>query len=250
MCNSTGLKASGVFVDLENMANGQKGNHFDICKIMACVGKISAPVLRKAYGDWGRFAKHRTDFTSEAFDMIHYASMVSGKNGLDIQMTVDVLEAIFLLPHIATVFLLTGDSDYCPLVRILHKYERRVIGIGWSESTGKLFRRHCDDFWSCDEIAALPDNEQKWMNSKAINLLLGQVAEDLDLEPNDWVRMSTLKQAMLQRDPAFDEKQHGFSGFSQFVNAHPDLHSKFSQEISDYFVQLPGSTGVRRNGKH
>jgi uncharacterized LabA/DUF88 family protein len=246
MNNATELRASGIFVDLENMANGQQGVHFDISQIMSRASAVSSPVLRKAYGNWGRFAPYRHDFMNEAFDLSQFFKMPSGKNGLDMQMSVDALEAIYLFPHIELLFLVTGDTDFCPLVRVLRKHGRQVIGIGWLKSTGKAFRQHCDDFWPYDEIAGLSTVKVKSMNSDALRNLINQAAADLN--GNEWVKMSTFKDAILRRDPAFDEKNYGFTGFSKFVEAHPGLRSRFSERLSDYLVQLPGSDQENGNG--
>lgn len=143
MSNITKLKASAIFVDLENiaLASDRKGVRFNLLPIMAHISEISSPVLRKAYGDWGRFAKYRNDFIDKAFDLVQvFGNGVSGKNGVDIQMSVDAIETIFFFPHITTIFLVTGDSDYCPLVRMLRKHERSIIGISWLECTSKIFR--------------------------------------------------------------------------------------------------------------
>lgn len=244
MCNSTVLKASAIFVDLENIAHGEKGDHFDISQIMARVNKINPPVLRKAYGDWGQFARYRSDFTDEAFDLVQVAW---GKNGVDIQMSVDALEAIFLFSHIGTIFLVTGDSDYCSLARVLRKHQRRVIGISWLESIGKAFRQHCDEFWPYDEIADTSVNGRNWINSEPVQQLILQATEDLG--PGQSVRLSRLKEAMRRRDSSFDEKRHGFPKFKSFVEAHPDLVLRFSGETSEYLVTLPGGRNVSNNDR-
>lgn len=246
MNNSLDLNASAIFVDLENMVGGEHGARFDISQVMNRVGKRGIPVLRKAYGNWGRYAPYRHDFINQAFDQVQLFNVTEVKNGLDIQMSVDALEAIFLFPHIKTIFLLSGDSDFCPLVRILRKHGRQVIGIGWLASTSKALREHCDEFWPYDELAGISTIERKSITSKALKYLISQVATELG--PGEWVKMSTLKDAILRRDPAFDEKQYGYSSFSQFVDAYPDLQAKFSERFSDYLVRLPGGESTGTNG--
>lgn len=147
------LKVSSVFVDLENMVGQRQGRRFDIAQIMSQVSEISTPVLRKAYGEWGRLAKfYRDDFIEQAFDLVQLFAISPGKNGLDIQMSVDSLEAIFLWPNISLVFLVTGDGDFCSLVRTLRRHGRQVIGIGWLEQTSKTFQKHCDEFWPYESL--------------------------------------------------------------------------------------------------
>jgi uncharacterized LabA/DUF88 family protein len=230
-------KKSAVFVDLENMAGGETSERFDISNVMQSINKISIPVLKRSYGDWGRFARYRDDFTGESFDLVQVASRQSGKNGVDIQICVDALEAIFLFPHISLVFIIAGDSDYCPLVRVLRKHEREVIGIGWLASTGKLLHRHCDEFWSYDELVETFNLEHSWIHSNKVKSLLQQVT--LDFGSEAWIRLSALKQALCRYDSTFDEKEHGFSCFSQFVKQHPDLQLEYAVSLSDYRVRLP-----------
>ena len=91
------------------------------------------------------------------------------------------------------------------------------------------------------------EENQKLGNCAKLNLLLQQIFDD---PPSaDWVRMSALKNAMLNRDPAFDEKEYGFAKFSDFVTAHPHLVTKFSEESSDYLVRFWRNRIVRQNGK-
>ena len=245
----TELKASGIFVDLENMAvaGERQGVRFDLSRIMTRVGEISIPILRKAYGDWGRFATYQEDFVDRAFDLVQLFSTPPGKNGLDIQMSVDAVEAIILWPRIDIVFLITGDSDYCPLVRMLRKHGRQVIGIGWQHCTGKTFQEHCDEFWPYDELVGL-SVVQKLRNCEGLQRLFSQVSAEL--EPDQWVDIGTFKKIMLRYDPSFNEKQYGFAKLSEFATAHPDLQVKSPDGSSGYLVQLPSSKCVERNGKH
>lgn len=240
--------ASAIFVDMENMANGQKGNQFDISQIMAYIGSSHPPILRKAYGNWGRFAKYQSSFTEAAFDLVQLSQSKSGKNGLDIHLTTDALEAIFLFPHLTTIFLVTGDSDYCPLVRKLRKHGRQVIGVAWAERTGEVFQQHCDEFRSYDEIIAALDSKQQLLHSENVKQLISQAFTELGHDK--WISISILKTVMLRHDPMFDEKQYGFIKFSQFVDAHPDLKLKFSEEQSNYLVCLSINGNGSKNGKH
>ncbi len=250
MNNVAELKTSSVFVDLENMAMaGERlGIRFDLAHLMTRVGQVSVPVLRKAYGDWGRFAKYQDDFVERAFDLIQLFSIASGKNGLDIQMSVDAMEAISLWPRITTTFLITGDSDYCPLVRMLRKHGRQVIGIGWLHCAGKAFQEHCDEFWPYDDMTGPSPSQQKFIDSEVVKRLISQAAAELG--PGECVRMSILKDTLRHYDPTFDEKQYGFTKFSEFVAAYPDLQVKSSANSSHDLVQLPRCNYIEQNGKH
>lgn len=249
MDNYTIPKASAIYVDLENMAlTGEDlALEFDVSLVMERVAAYSRPILRKVYGNWHRFTKYGPAFMEAAFELVQCFSGTSGKNGVDIQLSVDALEGLILWQHINTVFLVTGDSDYCPLVRTLRKLDRQVIGIGWLASTSKVFREHCDEFWPYDEIIKTSAVSMKLANCAKLTLLLQQVFGDL--QTAEWVRMSTLKSTMLKRDSAFDEKEHGFAKFSDFVVAHPFLLTRFSEESSDYLVKYLPNGVIMQNRK-
>lgn len=244
MSNLTELKASGIFVDLENMARGseQQGVHFDITRIMAHVGEISQPVLRKAYGEWGRFARYRTDFLDTAFDLVHLFTIAPGKNSLDIQMSVDAIEAIFLWPHISLVFLVTGDGDYCPLVRALRRHGRQVIGIGWLEHTSKTFQKQCDEFWPYDEIADFSTVGQRLVSLKTVIQPTSQTSGDI--EP----RKSREKDGMLSENFAMQQKRNGSAKSAQLPDTRHDFEAQFSETLSDQLEQLLGKRQESTNG--
>lgn len=243
MCTSTELKASGIFVDVDNMVLGQQAEQFDIGRIMARVRQENPPVLRRAYGDWGRFATLRPDFTREAFDLVQVGA---GKNGVDIQLAVDALEAIFFLPHIGTIYLVTGDSDYCALARVLRRHRRRVVGISWLDALAKNFREHCDEFWPYDELPRITPEAQQWASSEPVRELIQQAAALLG--PGHWVHLSALKTTLLDLGPAFDEKKYGFAQFKDFVDAQPDLVLRFSGVKNEYEARLPADDRIARNG--
>lgn len=243
MCISTELKASGIFVDVDNMVLGQQADQFDIGRVMARVRQESPPLLRRAYGDWGRFAQLRPDFTREAFDLVQVGA---GKNGVDIQLAVDALEAIFFLPHIGTIYLVTGDSDYCALARVLRRHRRRVVGISWLDALAKNFREHCDEFWPYDELTGNGTPAQQWVRSERVRGLIRQAAALLG--PGEWVKLSKLKIILLDLDPTFDEKKQGFAQFKDFVEAQPDLVLRFSDVIGEYEARLPADDRIARNG--
>lgn len=246
-----GQTISAVFVDLENAAQARPDARFDIGQLMERVRGQTRPILRKAYGDWGRFASFRHDFLKEAFDQTQLFGLgASGKNGLDIQLSLDALEALFLFPNIEVVVLVTGDSDFCPLVRMLRRHGRKVIGVGWRHSTSRAFRDHCDEFWEYEGLVGLEAHRP---------ISRGEVAADPTLRhlidgcvarfgAGNWVKMSSLKDQFLSVDPSFDEGAWGFNTFGELVKNHPSLLTRFQENISDYIVRLPGGDGATPEG--
>ncbi len=142
------LPLSAVFVDVENMTvdRDQGIVGFDIDRVMDHVSKDTRPIVRKAYADWSRLRWFREGFLRAGFDQVQTTYVNRSKNTLDMQMCVDALESALLGPEIATVVLVTSDSDFSPLTRTLRRHGKHVIGVGWEAKVNGIFRSHCDLF--------------------------------------------------------------------------------------------------------
>ena len=144
----TPLPLSAIFVDVENMTvdRDQGIVGFDIDRVMDHVSKDTRPIVRKAYADWSRLRWFREGFLRAGFDQVQTTYVNRSKNTLDMQMCVDALESALLGPDIATVVLVTSDSDFSPLTRTLRRHGKHVIGVGWEAKANAIFRSHCDLF--------------------------------------------------------------------------------------------------------
>lgn len=144
----TPLPLSAIFVDVENMTvdRDQGIVGFDIDRVMDHVSKDTRPIVRKAYADWSRLRWFREGFLRAGFDQVQTTYVNRSKNTLDMQMCVDALESALLGPEIATVVLVTSDSDFSPLTRTLRRHGKHVIGVGWEAKVNGIFRSHCDLF--------------------------------------------------------------------------------------------------------
>ncbi|MCA8960917.1 MAG: NYN domain-containing protein [Planctomycetes bacterium] len=219
-----------VFVDLENVAIGvreAKYGSLEIDRVLARLvekGKIS---VKKAYADWSNFKEYKLPFHEAAIELIDIPhKKVGGKNSADIKMVVDALELSYTKSHIDTFALVTGDSDFSPLVSKLRENNKMIIGVGVKNSTSDLLMENCDEFIFYDDLVrkrrrgkkqtATPKFEPK--EAEAFNLTLESILALLR-EDKDVLWASMVKQTIKRKRPSFNEEYHGFPTFSKLLEA-------------------------------
>ncbi len=249
-----------VFCDLENVAIGVQTAHyakFDIKKVLERLLLRGNIVTKKAYCDWERYRNLKDGLHEAAFELIEIPHVrQSGKNSSDIRMVVDALDLCYTKSHISNFVIISGDSDFSPLVSKLRENNKTVIGIGVKNSSSDLLVANCDEFLFYDDMVreeegsrrqrmatvkspevkpeakleakleAKPDavldgtdEERKEVKrQEAIHLVL-ETAEALFNErgENDKVWGSMVKQALRRRKPGFNESYYGFRSFSQLL---------------------------------
>lgn len=150
-----------VFVDFENLALGvrdMKGGEFRVDIILKRLLEKGRIVFKRAYCDWGSYRDHVRDFHKHGIELIDIPrSKMSGKNSADIHMVVDALDICYSKTHIDMFALLTGDSDFSPLVSKLKENNKRVIGCGVKQSTSNLLIANCDEFIYYDDLVRLQE---------------------------------------------------------------------------------------------
>lgn len=220
-----------VLIDFENIAAGtdKEGlGRFDIDALMARVKDKGRILVARSYADWGRFARFKQSLLSNNVTMYELTSHgMQDKNRADIAMVVDCLELAFTRDYVDTFVVVSGDSDFTPLVLKLRELRKRVIGIGTRRSTSRLLINACDEFIFYDSIV-----EQKQARprrrpaSKAPNKavekamdFLVEMVEGLMRENPTPPLASIVKTAMLRRQPDFSESDIGFSSFTRFLEA-------------------------------
>src|ERR671925_162082 len=156
MANSTDTKSLAVFCDFENVALGvREANYaqFDIGKVLERLLLKGAIVVKKAYCDWDRYKDFKPAMHSAAFELIEIPHVrQSGKNSADIRMVVDALDLCYTKAHVDTFVILSGDSDFSPLVSKLRENNKCVIGVGVKQSTSDLLIANCDEFLYYDDL--------------------------------------------------------------------------------------------------
>src|SRR6185436_517869 len=156
---------TAVFVDFENLALGteqDKKGRFEIELVLKRLLERGRIVFKRAYCDWTRFQNFMREFHLQGFEMIDIPrSNVSGKNSADIRMVVDAIDLCYSKSHIDTFLLVTGDSDFSPLVSKLKENDKRVVGCGVRSSTSDLLANNCDEFIFYDDLLRVQKRTQQ-----------------------------------------------------------------------------------------
>jgi uncharacterized protein (TIGR00288 family) len=139
-----------AFFDFENIIQGVRDAHYDRFRLELILDRLVEKgkiIYKRAYCDWGRFKEHKNDFHEASVELIDIPTKrISGKNSADIRMVVDALDLCYQRDHITAFALITGDSDFSPLVNKLNEYNKHIIGIGVKNSTSELLVSVCDEF--------------------------------------------------------------------------------------------------------
>ncbi len=219
-----------VLVDFENMARpGAKSrDDFDINLVLSRLAEKGRVVVKRAYADWGRYREAKIDLQNAGLELIEMPSAREGaKNRADIKLAVDAMELAYSREHVDNFVIVSGDSDFTPLVGKLRELNKRVIGMGNRESSSELLIANCDEFIFYDSIASSSSNTPRRGTSRSSSrkdpvALLAESMTALQREGVELPLASVVKDAMRRKDPAFDESAIGFSTFSKFLDSAGD----------------------------
>ncbi len=220
-----------VFVDFENLARGAadaKGGDFQIQLVLKRLLEKGRIVYKRAYCDWGRYRGAVREFHSQGIEMVDIPqNRMSGKNSADIRMVVDAIDLCYSKNHIDVFALLSGDSDFSPLVSKLKENEKRVIGCGVKNSTSDLLVASCDEFIFYDDLVraqkARPAQQKTRAKSSAKpdkrDEAVEQVVEIVNSLEQDYDPLwgSIVKQTMRRVHPGFAESYHGYRSFGELL---------------------------------
>ncbi|MFA6961684.1 MAG: NYN domain-containing protein [Opitutaceae bacterium] len=235
-----------VFLDLENIALGAQDARFpqfDIGKVFERLLIKGNIVAKKAYCDFARYEAFKRPLHEAAFELIEIPHVrQSGKNSADIRMVVDALDLCYTNEHVDTFAIISGDSDFSPLVSKLRENGKKVIGVGVKNSTSDLFINNCDEFIYYDDLVRVTPPKAKPRSTtataassaapkatanaepkrpdpaKALELVLATVNALIDERGADesiWASM--VKQAIKRQHPGFNERAYGFSAFTDLL---------------------------------
>jgi uncharacterized protein (TIGR00288 family) len=239
-----------VFLDLENIALGArdaKYPSFDIEKVLERLLLKGHIVVKKAYCDFERYKDFKRGLHEAAFELIEIPHVrQSGKNSADIRMVVDALDLCYTKGHVDTFVILSGDSDFSPLVSKLRENAKTVIGVGVKNSTSDLFINNCDEFIYYDDLVrkepskarrrtaattrspAGPENasgesvpgDRKGPDLNDALELIVETLEALTEERggSEPIWGSMIKQAIKRRQPGFNERFYGFRSFNDMLS--------------------------------
>src|SRR5256714_11894829 len=155
-----GDRSLAIFIDFENLALGfqGRGDRFDIERVLERLVEKGKIVAKKAYADWSRFAPYTALLHEAAIELIEIPRRgQTGKNSADIRLVVDAMDLAYSKEHIDTFVIVSGDSDFSPLVSKLKELGKHVIGLGLAEATSDLLRDNCDEFIYYDDLDRAPE---------------------------------------------------------------------------------------------
>jgi uncharacterized protein (TIGR00288 family) len=213
-----------VFIDFENLVLGLNRNQdLKLAIILARLVEKGKIVVKKAYADWARYSKYKQQLHELAVELIEIPKRAqTGKNSADIRLVVDAIDLCYSKSHVDTFVIVSGDSDFSPLVSKLKENGKRVIGLGMKASTSDLLRDNCDEFVYYEDLERhqeRPPNLPKGLSKErreAFDLLIRSVAA-LQRENKDILYSSMVKDTMKRKQPSFDESYHGYRSFTEML---------------------------------
>jgi len=237
-----------VFFDFENLALGfkeKKDKRFEIQKVVERLLEKGRIVVKKAYADWSRYATYKLAFHEAGVELIEIPKRrLGGKNSADIRMVVDALELSYTKEHIDTFVVVSGDSDFSPLVSKLKENGKHVIGLGVKDSSSNLLIRSCDEFIYYEDLERPPQLPPKIgpevpkPKKDAFQLLTDSIEALMrDNRPILWSSM--VKDTMKRKNPSFSESYHGYRTFSDLLEdaqAHGLIHLNVDSRSGTYVI--------------
>ena len=249
MAAQSDITNMALFCDFENVALGvrdAKYDKFDIDKVLERLLLKGSIVVKKAYCDWDRYKTFKGAMHEASFELIEIPHVrMSGKNSADIRMVVDALDLCYTKSHVDAFVIISGDSDFSPLVSKLRENNKTVIGVGVKNSTSDLLIANCDEFIFYDDLvrekparkraaprkaapkaaadapaaetAPAPKAEED-RKQEALDLIL-ETIEALGTERGEDGKIwgSMVKQALKRRKPGFTESYYGFRSFNKLL---------------------------------
>lgn len=266
-----------LFCDFENVALGvrdAKYAQFDINKVLERLLLKGSIVVKKAYCDWERYKDFKKTMHEAAFELIEIPHVrMSGKNSADIRMVVDALDLCYTKAHVDTFVIISGDSDFSPLVSKLRENDKHVIGVGVKDSTSDLLSGNCDEFIYYDDLVRVQEAKKGRAPRKVAEKesakegaepgavarkkpksederrqegqdLLVETVEALAAErgSDEKIWGSMVKQTLQRRKPGFNESYYGHRSFKEMVEDAEKaglLTIMKDERTGQYSVRLP-----------
>jgi uncharacterized protein (TIGR00288 family) len=271
-----------LFCDFENIALGVRDasyDKFDITKVLERLLLKGSIVLKKAYCDWDRYKAFKAPMHEASFELIEIPHVrMSGKNSADIRMVVDALDLCYTKTHVDTFVIISGDSDFSPLVSKLRENDKTVIGVGVKNSTSDLLVTNCDEFIFYDDLVrekkkatarrsakapatrkakdkpadtadaaaneAPPRKSEDERREEVIDLIVSTTEALAQERGADKIWGSMVKQALKRRKPGFNESFYGFRSFNAMLETAAQaghLSLERDEKSGGYLVRLATS---------
>ncbi len=248
-----------MFCDFENIALGVRDSPiktFDINLVIARLLEKGKIIVKRAYSDWDRYGEAKRTFHEAAIELIDIPQKrYSGKNSADIKLVVDAMDLCYSKEHLDTFVILSGDSDFSPLVSKLKENNKYVIGVGVKGSSSSLLIDNCDEFVYYEDMwrnaQAAPQLENLPKKEAEVFSLMTEAIVALVRENKDVLWGSMIKQTMQRRKPSFNEGYYGYSTFSELLEDAKDkgiIGLKKDKRSGSYIVTGFGEERRRRRG--
>jgi len=273
MTKSNDTRIMALFCDFENIALGVREtdqSQFEIGKVLERLLLKGNIVVKKAYCDWARYKEFKAAMHEASFELIEIPHVrLSGKNSADIRMVVDALDLCYTKEHVDTFVIISGDSDFSPLVSKLRENNKMVIGVGAKSSTSDLLIANCDEFIYYDDLVRAQEAKQRRTAKKtSVKAAVGKAKpslvnndEDKRQEALDFIVEtvealiaergsdekiwgSLVKTTMQRRKPGFAESYYGYRSFKELVEdaqKHKLLVVVRDEKSGQYTIRLPAA---------
>ncbi len=255
--NESSEERLALFIDHENVAIGARdiGYRFDPQPLLQALAERGRLITRRAYADWNLFKDDRRGMVDANVELIEIPQRSDSvrKNAADIQMAVDAMELALTREFVSTFVIVSGDSDFTPLVSKLRELNKRVIGVGLKGSTSAMLPPACDEFVFYDRLEGIPLRQSKGgtaqgrskksgsgaskkststgaakdasassgssqkQDLRKLERLVTRTLSGLQSSAAGSVQASNLKRALLRKDPTFSEQDYGFRGFRELL---------------------------------
>ncbi len=275
-----------LYVDHENVAIGARdiGYHFQIGPLLDALAERGRLLVRRSYADWNLFRDDRRNMVDGNMELIEIPQRNDSvrKNAADIKMAVDAMELALTSDYISTFVIVSGDSDFTPLVSKLRELNKRVIGVGLKGSTSKMLPPACDEFIFYDRLDSAPLRQKSQSRSKSaakssrrgggsssspsngssekqapkssqqqdlkqITRLITKTLSGLQGSASGPILASNLKRALLRKDPTFSETDYGFRGFREFLR---HLSDEGQLTLTDGSAPGDPEVDIAKNDRH
>jgi len=231
-----------VFIDFENVALWAEQEFFDfeVTALMEYLKSRGPAVVKKAYGDWSRFSRYKDELMNNSIDLIQIYSVRAGKNRADIRMAIDAFEIAMTREQINNFVIVSGDSDFGPLVSKLREYGRYTLGIGPRSITHHLLIHSYDEFVYLETALGEPADAEdaSCLEIEQARSLLGKALQVHGQRGEIPILATRLKQTMLLMDPAFNEANFGYSQFKAWLEDNRDLAQLFFKDLQLYVAPV------------
>jgi uncharacterized protein (TIGR00288 family) len=211
----------------------QRKTKFDIQKVLERLVEKGKLIVKKAYADWSRYQTYTAPFHEAAIELIEIPKRSqTGKNSADIRLVVDAMDLAWSKAHVDTFVIVSGDSDFSPLVSKLKENGKHVIGLGMKGSTSDLLRDNCDEFIYYEDLERQEQDEQQMATNLYADLperkrevfsLLLEACNALRRENHEVLYASMIKDTMKRKKPSFDDSYYGYRSFTHLLEEADNL---------------------------